>query len=265
MKTINALERGLDVLRKLDERHGQSLAELHAATGIPKPSLLRIIDTLEASGFAWRAIGDGRYRRRFALILRPSIADELLAIGEIAAPFLENLRRKVIWPSDVLVFRDFRMELVETSRRQSTLGVAMYPLGYRVEMFLSAPGRAWLAFCSDAERETVLADAALHPPMLQRSRDLLRGGLADILDETRRLGYASRDPLFGGADDKDISVIDDRLDAIAVPLMAGGRVLATMNLVWPRKYRLKEQIVREHLADLQETAASIAAAFSRAG
>jgi IclR family mhp operon transcriptional activator len=265
MKTINALERGLDVLRKLDERHGQSLAELHAATGIPKPSLLRILDTLEASGFAWRAIGDGRYRRRFALILRPSIADELLAIGEIAAPFLENLRRKVIWPSDVLVFRDFRMELVETSRRQSTLGVAMYPLGYRVEMFLSAPGRAWLAFCSDAERETVLADAALHPPMLQRSRDLLRGGLADILDETRRLGYASRDPLFGGADDKDISVIDDRLDAIAVPLMAGGRVLATMNLVWPRKYRLKEQIVREHLADLQETAASIAAAFSRAG
>lgn len=265
MKTINALERGLDVLRKLNERHGQSLAELHAATGIPKPSLLRILDTLEASGFAWRAIGDGRYRRRFALILRPSIADELLAIGEIAAPFLEALRRKVIWPSDVLVFRDFRMELVETSRRQSTLGVAMYPLGYRVEMFLSAPGRAWLAFCSDAERETVLADAALHPPMLQRSRDLLRGGLADILDETRRLGYASRDPLFGGADDKDISVIDDRLDAIAVPLMAGGRVLATMNLVWPRKYRLKEQIVREHLADLQETAASIAAAFSRAG
>ena len=265
MKTINALERGLDVLRKLNERHGQSLAELHAATGIPKPSLLRILDTLEASGFAWRAIGDGRYRRRFALILRPSIADELLAIGEIAAPFLENLRRKVIWPSDVLVFRDFRMELVETSRRQSPLGVAMYPLGYRVEMFLSAPGRAWLAFCSDAERETVLADAALHPPMLQRSRDLLRGGLADILDETRRLGYASRDPLFGGADDKDISVIDDRLDAIAVPLMAGGRVLATMNLVWPRKYRLKEQIVREHLADLQETAASNAAAFSRAG
>ncbi len=265
MKTINALERGLDVLRKLDERHGQSLAELYAATGIPKPSLLRILDTLEASGFAWRAIGDGRYRRRFALILRPSIADELLAIGEIAAPFLEALRRKVIWPSDVLVFRDFRMELVETSRRQSTLGVAMYPLGYRVEMFLSAPGRAWLAFCSDAERETVLADAALHPPMLQRSRDLLRGGLADILDETRRLGYASRDPLFGGADDKDISVIDDRLDAIAVPLMAGGRVLATMNLVWPRKYRLKEQIVREHLADLQETAASIAAAFSLAG
>jgi IclR family mhp operon transcriptional activator len=33
-----------------------------------------------------------------------------------------------------------------------------------------------------------------------------------------------------------------------------------MNLVWPRKYKLKAQIVAEHLADLQETAAAIAAA-----
>ena len=42
--------------------------------------------------------------------------------------------------------------------------------------------------------------------------------------------------------------------------MDGPRILATMNLVWPRKYKLKAQIVREHLADLQETAAAIAVA-----
>lgn len=94
-------------------------------------------------------------------------------------------------------------------------------------------------------------------------RDVLRGELAAILDETRRLGYASRDPQFGGADDKDISVVDDRIDAIAVPVMAGPRILAAMNLVWPRKYKLKAQIVAEHLADLQEAAAAIAAAASQ--
>ncbi|MBL0283610.1 MAG: helix-turn-helix domain-containing protein, partial [Zoogloea sp.] len=47
MKTIDALSRGLDVLRSLEERRGQSLAELHRATGIPKASLLRILETLE--------------------------------------------------------------------------------------------------------------------------------------------------------------------------------------------------------------------------
>ena len=109
----------------------------------------------------------------------------------------------------------------------------------------------------------MLAEAALNPPLLRRSREVLRGELPAILDETRRLGYASRDPQFGGADDKDISVVDDRIDAIAVPVMAGPRILAAMNLVWPRKYKLKAQIVAEHLADLQEAAAAIAAAASQ--
>lgn len=261
MKTIDALARGLEVLRSLEERRGQSLAELHRATGVPKASLLRILDTLEQGGFAWRAIADGRYRRRVSLIFRPGLDDELLRIGEIAAPFLESLRRKVIWPSDVLVFRNLRMELVETSRRQSNLGVTTYPIGFRVEMFLSAPGRAFLAFCTDAEREAVLADAAAHPPTLARARQVLAGGeLPAILDEARRLGYASRDPLFGGTEEKEMQLYDDRIDAIAVPVRHDGKLLAIMNLVWPRKYKLKAQIVRAHLVDMQETAAAIAAA-----
>ena len=55
-------------------------------------------------------------------------------------------------------------------------------------------------------------------------------------------------------------VFDDGIDAIAVPVQHGDKLLATMNLVWPRKYKLKAQIVRELLADMQETAAAIAAA-----
>ena len=69
-KTINSLERGLAVLRSLEEDTGKSLAELHQATGIPKASLLRILGTLEKSQFAWQAIGDGRYRRSISLATR---------------------------------------------------------------------------------------------------------------------------------------------------------------------------------------------------
>lgn len=260
MKTIDTLARGLRVLRILDERRGQSLAELHRATGIPKASLLRVLDTLEEAGFAWRAIGDGRYRRRVAIIQRPELNDELLRIGELAAPYLEALRRKVIWPSDVLVPHRNRMEIVETSRRQSSLNLAVYAIGYRVEMFLSAPGRAYLAFCSETERAAVLAEAAANPPYLARARQVLAGELPAILDETRRLGYASRDPLFGGAENAEMGEQDDGIDAIAVPVLHDGKVLASLNLVWPRKYALKARIIREHLADLQATAAAIAAA-----
>ena len=256
-KTINALERGLTVLRSLEEDTGKSLAEIHLATGIPKASLLRILDTLEKSRFAWRAIGDGRYRRSIALSTRRQLDEKTTRIAEIAAPYLEQLQRKVIWPSDILVYRDGNLQLVETSRRQSNLGLNMYRIGFRVDMFLSAPGRAYLAFCSEAERTAIISRAQATPPTIARSRAVLANELDDILAETRRLGYGSRDPLFGGSE-ANINEIDDGLDAIAVPIRRADDVLACMNLVWPRKYKLKTKIVTDHLGDLLETAKSIA-------
>lgn len=256
-KTINALERGLAVLRCLDEAAGKSLAEIHEVTGIPKASLLRILETLEKSRVAWRAIGDGRYRRSISLATRRHVDERASHIAEIAAPYLEQLQRKVIWPSDILVYREGNFQVVETSRRQSNLGLVVYRIGFRVDMFLSAPGRAYLAFCPDAERDAIVAQARANPPAIARSRAVLANELTAILEDTRRRGYGSRDPQFGGAE-TDIQEFDDGLDAIAVPIRRGDQVLACMNLVWPRKYKLKAKIVADHLGDLQATAQAIA-------
>lgn len=249
------------MLHALETQGGMTLAELHARTGMAKPTLLRILATLEEAGAAWKAIGDGRYRRRIGTAGQARPDERAHRIAEVAAPHLEALQRKVIWPSDLLVYRNYRLELAETSRRQSNLGLFPYRIGFRIDMFLTAPGRAWLAFCPARERERILAHARRHPPPNPRSRSVLRGELDGILATTRRLGYASREPLFGGTD-ADMSEFDDGLDAIAVPVMDGARILACMNLVWPRKYRLKAKIVRDHLADLKAAAAGIAAALA---
>lgn len=259
MKTIDSLERGLFVLRCLEEYRGLSLTEVHRATGIPKSSLLRILQTLEKAGFAWRAIGDGLFRRSISLARRQRADERSTRISEVAAPFLSRLREKVVWPSDILVVRDHQLELGESSRRQSNLGVTLYEIGVTVDMFLSAPGRAYLAFCSPEERAAVLDRAREHPPAIARSREVLGNELEGILAETRACGYGCRDPRFGGRN-VDIGEFDDGLDAIAVPILCEGRVIACMNLVWPRKYRLRNRIVLNHLADLQETANSIAEA-----
>lgn len=259
MKTIESLERGLEVLRSLEEYRGQSLADLHRQTGMPKSSLLRILNTLEKAGYAWKAISDSQYRRSISLASRKRSDELTTLISEIAAPFLSQLRQKVLWPSDILVVRDCQLELGESSRRQSNLGVTLYEIGARVDMILSAPGRAYLAFCSPEERDAVLLRIEANPSPIARSRQVLQHELSDILAQTRRCGYGSRDAQFGGRN-VDIDEFDDGLDAIAVPISCKGNVIACMNLVWPRKYRLKNKIVREHLADLQNTAALIAAA-----
>lgn len=259
MKTIDSLERGLIVLRSLEEYRGQSLAELHNGTGIPKSSLLRILLTLEKTGYVWKAIGDGLYRRSISLAGRQRSDEFTTRISEISAPFLSELRQKALWPSDILVVRDHQLELGESSRRQSNLGVTLYEIGARVDMILSAPGRAYLAFCSQEEKVAVLDYVQQHPSPIARSRQVLKNELEDILIQTRTCGYGSRDPRFGGWH-MEIEDFDDGLDAIAVPIICDGRVIACMNLVWPRKYKLKSKIVRNHLVDLQTTARAIAEA-----
>lgn len=260
MKTIDALERGLAVLRTLEEYRGQSLADLHRTTGIPKSTLLRILLTLEKAGYVWKAIGDSLYRRSISLASRQRSDELTTRISEVAAPFLSQLRQKALWPSDILVVRNHQLELGESSRRQSNLGVTLYDIGARVDMILSAPGRAYLAFCSPEERQAVLHEATVHPSPITRSRQVLKYELEEVLAQTRRCGYGSRDPRFGGRN-VDIEVFDDGLDAIAVPILCQGQVIACMNLVWPRKYKLKNKIVREHLGDLQQTAMAIADAY----
>ena len=55
-KTIRSLERGLQVLKALDAAPISSLQEIHQQTRISKPTLLRILLTLEQSGLVSRRL-----------------------------------------------------------------------------------------------------------------------------------------------------------------------------------------------------------------
>ena len=60
--TIRGLQRGLEVLKALQANSILSLHEIYLATGISKPSLLRILHTLEEFGMVSRRLADGHYR-----------------------------------------------------------------------------------------------------------------------------------------------------------------------------------------------------------
>src|SRR5215212_11684604 len=83
--TIRALERGLQVIQALQGRPIASLHDIHLATHISKPSLLRILNTLVNSGFVSRRLADGHYRISSFTGMAPK-RDRHARVAEAAAP-----------------------------------------------------------------------------------------------------------------------------------------------------------------------------------
>jgi IclR family mhp operon transcriptional activator len=257
VKTIRALDRGLEVLQHLHKSRAASLHDLFLATGLPKATLTRLIVTLEKRDLVWQRLADGAYMASHTLQPRaPQLSDENYLV-EVAAPVLERLCRKVNWPSILAVPRLDCMEVIETNRYKSYFShILVGPIGFRINMLRSATGRAYIAFCSESERQALLQRLAnstepgnfmaRQPAMLER-----------LLDETRRLGYGRRASDFGGHFDMPKHEWNDHRDSIAVPVWAGDEVIAVVNLTWMLKAAKVQQIVKSHLPELAAAAREI--------
>jgi IclR family transcriptional regulator, mhp operon transcriptional activator len=262
VETIRGLERGLQVLQLLHSEPIASLHDIHVATAISKPSLLRILNTLERSGMVARRLADGRYRlSAFTGVVRKR--DRYEHVAEAAAPVLAQLCKKVKWPSDLFVPAGDCLERRESSRWQSPFAVPALPekVGLRVGWLMTGVGRAYLAWCPEKEREETLRRLRKsNNPQDWLARDPKK--LEGILREARRLGYATRDPGFvpgryGG------TPFDDGAAALAVALSDGKRVHGSINILWIKTAFTVEQFAAKHLTDLHEAAREIVSSLQR--
>lgn len=264
VETIKGLERGLHVLQVLQSEQISSLHGLHIATTISKPSLLRILNTLERAGLVTRRLADGHYRlSAFSDVVRRR--DRYDRVAEAAAPVLIRLCEKVKWPSDLFVPAGDHMEKRESSRAYSPFVLPSNrdeQVGRRVGWLMTGVGRAYLAWCPQKEREEILRRLRKSDnPQNRLAHDPKR--LDKILTETRRRGYATRDPSFTGggygyfAGGYDGPPRDDGLAAIVVALSDGARVHGSINILWIKTAFTVEDFAARHLADLQAAAREI--------
>ena len=264
VKPIQSLERGLHVLAKLREMRAASLHDLHRATGIPKPTLTRILYTLYRQGLVWQRMADGAFLPSHLMLQRGRL-DDTAWLVEIASPVLERMCERVMWPSVLSVPRLDHMEVVETNSPRAYFDeLPAGPIGFRANLLRSASGRAYLAFCPDAEREAVLRRL--------RDRDVVGHELAHdpvavrrIVAATRRRGYSVRAPDFGGHYSKTRRELDDGRSSIAMPVRSGGHVLACVNLTWRRKALRLTQVVDRYAGDLRTAVTAIEGRLAASG
>ncbi|HEX2075613.1 MAG TPA: IclR family transcriptional regulator C-terminal domain-containing protein [Geodermatophilus sp.] len=250
VRPVESLSRGLQVLQVLQDVRAASLHDLHLATGIPKPTLTRILWTAYQHGLVWQRMVDGAFLPSHTLQRRVETDDgEWLA--EIASPVLSELSSRVQWPSVFSVPRLDYMETLETNSSRTYFdALPPRPRGYRVNMLGSASGRAYLAFCPQQELEAVVARLRhRNSPADRLAFD--DEALRRLVESTRRRGYSVRAPDFGGDHDRPRSEVDDGRESIAMPVRLDGRVAGCINVTWRREVLSLPTAVQRHLEDLR--------------
>ncbi|MEU1518608.1 IclR family transcriptional regulator C-terminal domain-containing protein [Streptomyces sp. NPDC005811] len=243
VKTIGSLERGLRVLKTLEEMRAASLHDLHQVTGIPKATLIRILHTCNQEGLVWQRLADGAFVA--SLRAHRAASDDAEWLGEVASPVLEDLCERVMWPSVVTVPRLDYMETIDTNSPKAYFDevVPVAPIGFRSHMLLGASGRAYISFCAEREREAVLRRLREHDaPGNAYAHD--PAWLRRLLTTTRSRGYSVRAPEYD---------FDGR-NSIAVPIRLHGEVLGCVNVTWRRTVMSAQEVARRHLDDLQAAA-----------
>jgi IclR family mhp operon transcriptional activator len=239
--------RTIAVLRALNVRNGATVAELSAATGISRPALYRILETLRTAGYVSINLRQQRYCLTMLVrTLAQGFSDEDW-VTQVARPVLSALQRKVLWPVDLGTFMNNAMWIRETTRQVSPLTIDRGVVGLRFPMLQGATGRAYLAFCPDNEREQILANLSRSP---EPGNELLTrpSEVHALLRATRDQGYGLRygePPIETGA--------------IAVPVRVGERVLGCINLTFIASALRPEEAARQHLNAMLKSAKKIAA------
>lgn len=249
MKPIIALQRGLQVLEILRDCEPATLEEVTKLSHLPKPTVLRILRTLAESRVAYQALSDRRWRVGAQLpTLRSDNPDARLA--EVAGPVLDRLCRQVLWPSDIGVFRDGAVKVLETSRRRSPFLVNRHVTTHRIHVLPSAMGRTILAWSPDAERARILAEMAAMGAGPDRLP--LAPGFDAFLEAIRTKGYATRQRGYYV-----IQPREGQISAIAVPVQIGDGRIAAVNLSWFTSAASETDLAAATLGALRQAATEI--------
>jgi IclR family mhp operon transcriptional activator len=243
--SIRSVERAIDLLAAMNLRPLSTLADLHCDTGLPKPSIVRLLRTLEAKGLVGQSVSYGTYRLLAKVKSLSSGFHHDPEIIEAAEQIMIEFTRREGWPLTLAMFDGDAMVIRASTIPHTSLSLLQSTINMRLSMVARGLGRAYLAHTSPSEQKTIIEmvkqaggreDAIAHDEK----------ALAQLIRKVRKNGYAMRDP-----------VLDPRSATLGVPVHWNDRVVASLGLTWITTAMPLQQAVDKFAPRLKEIAAAI--------
>ncbi|TSH97940.1 helix-turn-helix domain-containing protein [Verticiella sediminum] len=162
-RLVGALARGVAVMRAFTPtRTALSVKELAQATGLPKPTLARLLDTLCELGLLRYSERLSRYVPGLGMLTLGAPVLARMTIRQLARPLMQELADHV--RGQVALVAADRHELTYVEIVHGADSVLFRPeIGGRISVARTASGRAYLCSLSEPERRHYV-EQVLHDP-----------------------------------------------------------------------------------------------------
>ena len=242
---VESVRRALEVLRTLNRMRIGTVSKLHAVTGLPKPTVVRMLDTLIADGYVVRDNMCGGYRITHRVRELDSGYDGIAQIIEASRPCSIDLTRRIKWPVGIGIFDEDAISIHFWTGAISPWVHTNTMLGHRPTLFTSAMGRVYMAFCAEGQRERLIAAFRKSPNLDFGPTEETE--YRELLARIRRSGYA-----FRAANTE-----PRRNSTIGFPIRHAGELLAMITVSFFVSAVPRSQIPDQIIEPLRDTVARI--------
>jgi IclR family transcriptional regulator, mhp operon transcriptional activator len=247
-ETVEAAARTLRLLEELNRHRVASIETLHKATGLPKSTIVRLMKSLCAMGYAANDRRQGGYAvaSRVKSLSYGFHGDPLVV--EAARPWALAFTEQYQWPIAIAVLDTTSVVIRFSTIPDSPVSPFHGTINMRLGLLRRALGRAYLAFCPPAERSMLLDMLARSSAEPEDRLAVDRRRALALLAAIRKQGFAERDPM-----------VEPRSSGtVAVPIVTDRRVLATAGMTYFMSALDHSEIVRRYVPLMKALADNIA-------
>lgn len=244
-RKIRALERGLEVLAAVNRLGPSSVSAIVKETGIHRATVHRVVETLRGKGYVEAGpLGETYYATQASQVLSKGYRSATW-ISEFGQRRLESLVHETVWPVEISNLSGDGMVIQASTHHLSPMTHYRPTLGAKWPVMNTATGRAYLAYCSDMQRETLLD--------VLRKSNLPGNGVARDTTYVQRIVSATRQQGYGVA----YREAGDMDSAIALPIHGPHGIVACLNMICFASVVSPAQAAERYLPKMRQAVADI--------
>ncbi|HLV77057.1 MAG TPA: helix-turn-helix domain-containing protein [Marinobacter sp.] len=210
--------KGLDIVRALNQspNGASSIKYLSDTTGLHRTTVKRILETLIDEGYIKADRVTNYYRLTHKVLSLSYGFRDSVRVVDIAWPKMMAFTKEFVWPCSLLTLEGLEMVTRASTHAYSVFSFHTGMPGRKLPILDTAAGKAYISYCSEAERETLLS-------LLIKSDGNAVKKAEQVVNQTQELGYGvnrgewEKEPRFGG---------------ISVPVIVNDSIVACINAIF---------------------------------